>query len=115
MIYIVEIPHQRKATAWSASSEEDFISRVLASHEQSRSDSPLPDLAEGEEYRNPIFEECETWLGHDLHALHIFKSEEEAREFLQHPGFTGHQAITATAALERELGIDQEEVEEENQ
>ncbi len=95
MIYIVEIPHQRDAFCWTACGEQDFINRVMESHERARSDMPI----------EPTLESCEKWLGHDLSALYIFPDEETAKGFFTAGGFHGHQALVADAALRRELGF----------
>lgn len=88
MIYVVEIPHQRRPSCWSAANEKDFIGRI----------------AEGAIRSGPFietFSDAEEYLGSDLHTHRVYLSAAEAIEGLQ--TLSGHGSGAAIAALRKEL------------
>ena len=93
MIYIVEIPHQRPASCWTANDEGDFCIKLEQTFERY---SDTPDYGAS-------FEEWRDYLARDLHALHVFMNENEAIEALNDATFDGHQGASARAALRRAL------------
>jgi hypothetical protein len=104
MIYIVEIPHQKRPHAWFAFSREDFVLKVRATH------GPQMDPL-GEENE---FDACVAALAHDLKDYRVHLSDELAIGALQsdplydkYDGFYAHMALreqlVAMDALEDDL------------
>lgn len=92
MIYIVEIPHQRPASCWVATSEADFVTRVAAANSR-MGDTPDEDT----------FEAWADYLASDLHRLHVFETDADAIAALDDATFDGHQGGRARQALEDKL------------
>ena len=88
MIYIVEIPHQRRPFCWAARSEKDFINCVAQGSIQS---GIIPET----------FAEAEEYLGHDLSSHRIYMSAAEAIEGLE--SISGHGSAAAIDALRQRL------------
>lgn len=142
MFFVVEIPHQRPASAVAFRNDEDFVNRVTAAHVASRSGSvlweqttpraladnfgeeDLPEevkrIAEESGWEVPLYrsdfisssgqyqtdtisekEACKAFLAHDLHALHIYETSEDAIRGLN--SYSGHQAGAAYTVLRRVL------------
>jgi hypothetical protein len=104
MIYIVEIPHQKRPHAWFAFSREDFVLKVRATHGPQMD----PPGAENE------FDACVAVLAHDLKDYRVHLSDELAIGALQsdplydkYDGFYAHMALreqlVAMDALEDDL------------
>jgi hypothetical protein len=104
MIYIVEIPHQKRPHAWFAFSREDFVLKVRATHGQK-----LDQFAAANE-----FDACVAALVHDLKECRVYLSDELAIGALQsdplydkYDGFYAHMALreqlVAMDALEDDL------------
>jgi hypothetical protein len=104
MIYIVEIPHQKRPHAWFAFSREDFVLKMRATH-GSQMDPPG---AENE------FDACVAVLAHELKDYRVHLSDELAIGALQsdplydkYDGFYAHMALreqlVAMEALEDDL------------
>ena len=86
MIYIVEIPHQRKPFAWCAEDEDDFIYKLAIVHRRRSAPSMNAPLAD--------------WIAYnasDLYAQHVFMNAADAIEGLDLIG--GHGAVEAVADL----------------
>jgi hypothetical protein len=109
MIYIVEIPHQKRPHAWFAFSREDFVLKVRATHGP-KVDQPkgIPPGAANE------FDVCVAALAHDLKDCRVYLSDELAIGALQsdplydkYDGFYAHMALreqlVAMEALEDDL------------
>lgn len=92
MIYIVEVPHQRPASCWVASSEADFC-RTMCHAYQSYGDTP----------QDGTFSNWTNYLASDLHTLHVFATDAEALAALNDATFDHHQGGRARAALEEKL------------
>jgi hypothetical protein len=114
MIYIVEIPHQKRPHAWFAFSREDFVLKVRATHgpkaDQPRLDQPRLDQPGAANE----FDACVAALAHDLKDYRVHLSDELAIGALQsdplydkHDGFYAHMALreqlVAMDALEDDL------------
>ena len=93
MIYIVEIPHQRPASCWTANDEGDFCAK-LAQEFGRHGDTPAYDAT---------FAEWRDYLARDLHALHVFLDDAVAIAALGDSMFDGHQGAAARAALRHAL------------
>ena len=104
MIYIVEIPHQKRPHAWFAFNREDFVLKVRATHGEDVCQAG----AENE------FEACVDALAHDLKDYRVHLSDELAIGALQsdplydrRKGFYAHMALreqlVAMDALEDDL------------
>jgi hypothetical protein len=104
MIYIVEIPHQKRPHAWFAFSREDFVLKMRATH------GPKLDQPEAENE----FDACVAVLAHDLKDYRVHLSDELAIGALQsdplydkYDGFYAHMALreqlVAMEALEDDL------------
>ena len=91
MIYIVEIPHQRKPFCWSAHDEADAISKMRQAHIK-MGDTPDADAP---------FEEWIRYNGHDLHSQYVFMDAAAAIAGLKE--ISGHGSAQAIAALRDEL------------
>jgi len=104
MIYIVEIPHQKRPHAWFAFSREDFVLKVHATH-----GSKVDQAGAANE-----FDACVAALAHDLKDYRVHLSDELAIGALQsdplydkYEGFYAHMALreqlVAMDALEDDL------------
>jgi hypothetical protein len=104
MIYIVEIPHQKRPHAWFAFSREDFVLKMRATHG--------PKLDQPEDANE--FDACVAVLAHDLKDYRVHLSDELAIGALQsdplydkYDGFYAHMALreqlVAMDALEDDL------------
>ncbi len=104
MIYIVEIPHQKRPHAWFAFNREDFVLKVRATHGLKAD----PDAAAN------AFDDCVAALAHELKDYRVHLSDELAIGALQsdpfydrHEGFYAHMALreqlVAMDALEDDL------------
>ena len=91
MLYIVEVPHQRPASCWTAENAAEVIS--MAAHEALRS---------GGEVNS--FDQAIDWIAADLHSCAVFVGLAEVVGALDtHPIFRGHQGARAEAALRAKL------------
>lgn len=89
MIYIVEIPHQRKPFVWSALSENDFVSFVQNTHADTFIDNY--DLA------------CEV-IASDLSDCRIYENTKEAIDACRNKKlWSGHGGYIARLALAKEI------------
>lgn len=86
-IFVVEVPHQRPASAWVAADREDFIDRV---NRTGPPNGPLND-----------FDASTAYVKEDLHRLYIFEGGETAAKGLSE--ITGHQSGHAFTALREKL------------
>ena len=104
MIYIVEIPHQKRPHAWFAFSREDFVLKMRATH-----GPKLDQFGAANE-----FDACVAVLAHDLKDYRVHLSDELAIGALQsdplydkYDGFYAHMALreqlVAMEALEDDL------------
>ncbi|MBT9539997.1 hypothetical protein [Thiobacillus sp.] len=104
MIYIVEIPHQKRPHAWFAFNREDFVLKVRATHGA----NVCQDGAVSE------FDACVDALARDLKDCRVHLSDELAIGALQsdplydkYDGFYAHMALreqlVAMDALEDDL------------
>jgi hypothetical protein len=104
MIYIVEIPHQKRPHAWFAFNREDFVLKVRATH----------GLKVDQDAAANAFDACVAVLAHDLKDYRVHLSDELAIGALQsdpfydrHEGFYAHMALreqlVAMDALEDDL------------
>jgi hypothetical protein len=94
---IVEIPHQRSASAWEALSEQEIIDKAIECER---------------EYIDDLFgvdaeidlELAKEALFHDLH-MGMVLTEEESRRFVSDDNdvWTGHQQYEARAAVRKIL------------
>ena len=91
MIYIVEIPHQRQPSCWSAHDEADAVSKMWYATLM-LGDKPAPDAP---------FAEWIKYNGLELHSQYVFMDAASAIEGLKEIG--GHNAVPAIAALREEL------------
>jgi hypothetical protein len=96
MIYIVEIPHQRKPFCWSAHDEADAVSKIRLN-----GDPPGDDAS---------FAEWMRYNGLELHNQYVFMDAAAAIDGLKEIGFFG--AVQAIAALREELAANGELPEE---
>jgi hypothetical protein len=94
MIYIVEIPHQRPASCWVATSDMDYLDKVAATVMQHRSDETVETLDQADEY-----------LSSDLSGFWRFNSAAEAIEALEDATFDCHGGAGARDALENKLAL----------
>ena len=85
-IYIVEIPHQRPAHAWTAYGEADFVARVQEANLSLDIET---------------YEQAQDAVRDDLHCAYIYRGDDEALTGLTQ--IYGHQQFRAVAALRREL------------
>ena len=91
MIYIVEIPHQRKPFCWSAHDEADAVSKMWKRH-IFMCDTPDADAP---------FSEWVRYNGHDLYSQYVFMDATAAIDGIEEiDGYNGWEAI---AALRQEL------------
>jgi len=91
MIYIVEIPHQRKPFCWTAHDEAEAIAKIYRA-------------GAGSEYLPVADTPFDEWLQfneRELSAQWVFMNKEEAIDGLKEIG--GHGAVEAIAALRQEL------------
>jgi len=94
MIYIVEIPHQKRPHAWFAFSRDDFVLKVRATHGQ----DVCPAGAVNE------FEDCVDALARDLKECRVYLSDELAIGALQSdPLYDKYQGFYAHMALREQL------------
>ena len=104
MIYIVEIPHQKRPHAWFAFSREDFVLKMRATH-----GPKLDQLGAANE-----FDACVAALAHGLKDYRVYLNDELAIGALQsdplydkYDGFYAHMALreqlVAMEALEDDL------------
>jgi hypothetical protein len=109
MIYIVEIPHQKRPHAWFAFSREDFVLKVRAIHGPKADQPRLDQLGAANE-----FDACVAALAYDLKDYRVHLSDELAIGALQsdplydkYDGFYAHMALreqlVAMDALEDDL------------
>lgn len=94
MMYVVEIPHQRPASCWTAIDEADFCSRV-ADASKGCGDTPVA----------ATFDAWRDYLASDLHTLHVFTTDAAALAALEDDTFDHHQGARARAALEDKLRL----------
>lgn len=109
MIYIVEIPHQKRPHAWFAFSREDFVLKVRATHGPKVDQPKWVQLGAANE-----FDACVAALAYDLKDYRVHLSDELAIGALQsdplydkYEGFYAHMALreqlVAMDALEDDL------------
>jgi hypothetical protein len=91
-IYIIEIPHQRPASCWAATTEGDVIDTVCATMIRQHSGDELPDT----------FDQAINYLSSDLSRLIVLRSDDEARA-LYEEGIGGHQGGRAWDELKKRL------------
>jgi len=91
MIYIVEIPHQRKPFCRSAHDEEDAVI-MLWQHASEKNNPPKVDAP---------FAEWARYNAQDLHSQYVFMDAASAIAGLKEIG--GHGAVEAITALREEL------------
>lgn len=92
MIYVVEIPHQRKSTAWACTDQAQFMSIVLAANARN---GEVCDLEE--------FEEFVEFNGHDLYSQRVYMSGQQAAQALESNDFAGHNCFGAEYKLRKLL------------
>ena len=92
MIYIVEIPHQRKPFAWYAGDEEEAIGIIQDVNKHRDFDDQMACVT---------FEDWTAYNGRDLYTQHVFMSDAEAVEGLDLIG--GHGAVEAILDLRNVL------------
>jgi hypothetical protein len=93
MIFIIEVPHQRRASCWTA---RDKYEVVRIAQERARKSGENIDT-----YEQAIY-----YIGHDLHNFAVLESDDEAVDAFsngQHPIFSGHQGGYAWDALKSEI------------
>jgi len=94
MIYIVEIPHQKRPHAWFAFSRDDFVLKVRATH------GPKVDQSGAANE----FDACVAALAHDLKECRVYLSDELAIGALQSdPLYDKYQGFYAHMALREQL------------
>ena len=94
MIYIVEIPHQKRPHAWFAFSRDDFVLKVRATHGQDVCQAGAVDE----------FEACVDALARDLKECRVYLSDELAIGALQSdPLYDKYQGFYAHMALREQL------------
>jgi hypothetical protein len=109
MIYIVEIPHQKRPHAWFAFSREDFVRKMRATHGPKLDQPRLDELGAANE-----FDACVAALAQGLKDYRVHLSDEQAIGALQsdplydkYDGFYAHMALreplVAMEALEDDL------------
>jgi len=91
MIYIVEIPHQRKPFVWSAHDEADAVSKMWQTYMPTGN---MPDA-------DAPFAEWVRYNGLDLYSQHVFMDAAAAIDGLKEIG--GHGSVRAIAELREEL------------
>jgi len=95
MIYVVEIPHQKHASVWTAFDEEDF-NRILnhyAGDKLFEQDNGTWNDEGGSNYAT-----IEDAMFHDLHSYEILRTPSEIHDFLN--SYRDHQWVEATTKLE---------------
>lgn len=92
MIYIVEIPHSRRASCWTALSRQDFINKCAATY-QSYGNTP----------ESGSFEDWVAYNGRDLSSQYVYESSAEANQALRNGEITGHGSGAALSALKAQL------------
>jgi hypothetical protein len=102
MIYIVEIPHQRKPFCWSAHDEADAVSKMWQTHIK-MGDTPDADAK---------FIAWIRYNAQDLHSQYVFMDAAAAIDGLKE--ISGHGAVEAIAALREELAANGELPEEQS-
>lgn len=94
MIYIVEIPHQKRPHAWFAFNRDDFVLKVRATHGQ--------DVCQAGAVNE--FEDCVGALARDLKECRVYLSDELAIGALQSdPLYDKYQGFYAHMALREQL------------
>jgi len=99
MIYVIEIPHQRKPFCWTAVNKDDLLNKLLQEH--CAADESPEDTSD-----------LDAWIdfnGHDLSCQYIFWTDEEAREAYDSGYMRGHQHHEAESALFAQLPAEDEE------
>ncbi len=91
MIYIVEIPHQSRPSCWSATDEDDAISKMFQTFIR-HGDTPEMDAS---------FDEWCDYNRSDLSSQRVYMNAEEAIAGLDE--ISGHGSIQAICALREEL------------
>jgi hypothetical protein len=92
MIYIVEIPHQRKPFAWCAEDEEEAIDTISGANSHRDFDEQM------------ACTEFADWIAYnasDLYAQHVFMNAADAIEGLDN--ISGHGAVDAVLKLRKIL------------
>ncbi len=90
MIYIVEIPHQRKPFCWTASGEADAVSKWNTHIKMYNTPEDNAPFSEWVEYN-----------GLELHSQYVFMDAAAAIDGLKE--ICGHGAVEAIAALRQKL------------
>ncbi len=93
MIFIVEVPHQRRARCWTARDQGEVI-RIA--QERARKSGENIDT----------YEQAVEYIGHDVHNFAVFESDDDALNAFStgdHPIFNGHQGGRAWDALRERL------------
>lgn len=91
MIYIVEIPHQRKPFCWTAHDAADAVEKIIMVNIKMGN---TPALA-------ATFAKWIEYNGLDLHSQHVFMNAKSAIAGLKE--ISGQGAVEAIAALRQEL------------
>ena len=99
-IYILEIPHQRAASCWTATDEADAISKIFQTFVRY---DDMPGMAAS-------FDDWCDYNGSDLSSQRVYMTAAEAIQGLEE--ISGHGALAAIDALRRQL-IDDGEITEE--
>lgn len=90
MIYILEIPHQRRPACWSRDTHAEIVDAINAVAERT-----------GERFDD--FGAALDWLASDLYALRVYEGDAEAVAALGE--YQGHQSEAAEAVLRDELAF----------